>query len=80
MNNVAPTITSQSPASQTIDEGQSATFDISWSDPGADTFTVFWDFDGDGSFDTSTFTSSSTSTTISSVYNEVGTYIVGVMV
>jgi alpha-tubulin suppressor-like RCC1 family protein/PKD repeat protein len=65
-NNIAPTVNTE--PDQTINEGDTASFSGSLSDPGADTHTIEWDFgDGTGATDTLTPTH---------VYADNGVYIV----
>jgi PKD repeat protein len=64
--NVAPAV--QAGADQTADEGSIISFDGSFTDPGADTHTVIWDF-GDGEMAEGTLTPTHT-------YVDEGTYTV----
>jgi PKD repeat protein len=64
VNNIAPAVTAES--EQTINEGDTASFSGSFTDPGADLHLIAWDF-GDGTSSTGTLTTSHT-------YADNGTY------
>jgi len=70
VNNVAPTV--EGGADQTVNEGDTVSFSGSFTDPGADTHTIEWDF-GDGNVASGTLTPSH-------AYGDNGTYTVTITV
>jgi len=66
VHNVAPTV--YAGPDQTVNVGQTVSFNGSFTDPGSDTHTIFWDF-GDGNNETGTLTPTH-------VYTKAGVYTV----